>query len=27
MAACLTKNIGRKEIWAGLPAKFLRMAE
>lgn len=27
MGACLTKNIGRKEIWAGVPAKFLRMAE
>ena len=27
MAACLTKNVGRKEIWAGIPAKFLRMAE
>lgn len=27
MGAVLTKNIGDKEIWAGLPAKFLRMAE
>lgn len=27
MGAVLTKNIGYKEIWAGLPAKFLRMVE
>lgn len=27
MGAVLTKNIGPKEIWAGLPAKFLRMAQ
>lgn len=27
MGAVLTKNIGYKEIWAGMPAKFLRMAE
>ena len=27
MGAVLTKNIGTKEIWAGLPAKFLRMAK
>ncbi len=27
MGAVLTKNIGFKEIWAGMPAKFLRMAE
>ena len=27
MGAVLTKNIGTKEIWAGLPAKFLRMAQ
>ena len=27
MGAVLTKNIGEKEIWAGNPARFLRMAE
>ena len=27
MGAVLTKNIGQKEIWAGNPAKFLRMAK
>lgn len=27
MGAVLTKNIGKKEIWAGNPAKFLRFAE
>lgn len=27
MGAVLTKNVGDKEIWAGNPAKFLRMAE
>ena len=27
MGAVLTKNIGRKEIWAGVPAKFIRKAE
>lgn len=27
MGAVLTKNVGEKEIWAGNPAKFLRMAE
>lgn len=27
MGACLTKDIGVKEIWAGLPAKFLRNAQ
>lgn len=27
MGAVLTKNVGNKEIWAGIPAKFLRMAE
>ena len=26
MGAVLTKNVGEKEIWAGNPAKFLRMA-
>ena len=26
MGAVLTKNIGNKEIWAGIPAKFLRNA-
>ena len=27
MGAVLTKNIGENEIWAGNPAKFLRMAQ
>lgn len=27
MGAVLTKNVGEKEIWAGNPARFLRMAE
>ena len=27
MGAVLTKNVGSKEIWAGNPAKFLRMAD
>ncbi|HRQ67625.1 MAG TPA: hypothetical protein P5031_03575 [Candidatus Syntrophosphaera sp.] len=27
MGAVLTKNVGEKEIWAGNPAKFLRMAQ
>lgn len=27
MGAVLTKNIGMKEIWAGVPAKFLRKAD
>ena len=27
MGAVLTKNIGPKEIWAGIPAKLLRMAK
>lgn len=27
MGSILTKNIGESEIWAGTPAKFLRMAE
>lgn len=27
MGAVLTKNIGKKEIWAGVPAKLLRKAE
>lgn len=27
MGAVLTKNIGKKEIWAGVPAKFLRNAD
>ncbi len=27
MGAVLTKNMGEKEIWAGNPAKFLRMAD
>lgn len=27
MGAVLTKNVGEREIWAGNPAKFLRMAD
>jgi len=27
MGAVLTKNVGEKEIWAGNPAKFLRIAQ
>jgi acetyltransferase-like isoleucine patch superfamily enzyme len=27
MGAVLTKDVGAEEIWAGNPARFLRMAE